>query len=159
MIQNVTFVNKRLHFTIKWEEKLMEKKKIAVRLCAFSLAASLFAADVMPALGAAEPKQPADKVQTAGSEQPADKPQTAEPEQPADEIQTVEPEQPSDEIQPAEPEQPSDEIQTAEPEQSDSTAEETEMLEETSEGPEFFLFRNREKFQKQRRMHRRKKTV
>ena len=69
MIQNVTFVNKRLHFTIKWEEKLMEKKKIAIRLCAFSLAASLFAADVMPALGAVEPKQPAVKVQTAGSEQ------------------------------------------------------------------------------------------
>ena len=159
MIQNVTFVNKRLHFTIKWEEKLMEKKKIAVRLCAFSLAASLFAADVMPALGAAEPKQPADKVQTAGSEQPADKPQTAEPEQPADEIQTAEPKQPSDKPQPAEPEQPSDEIQPSEPEQpsdkppvdeadaeaenlqpeqSDSTAEETEMLEETSEGPEFF---------------------
>lgn len=137
----------------------MEKKKIAVRLCAFSLAASLFAADVMPALGAAETKQPADKVQTAGSEQLADKPQTAEPEQPADEIQTAEPKQPSDKPQPAEPEQPSDEIQPAEPEQpsdkppvdeadaeaenlqpeqSDSTAEETEMLEETSEGPEFF---------------------
>ncbi len=107
----------------------MEKKKIAVRLCAFSLAASLFAADVMPALGAVEPKQPAVKVQTAGSEQPMDKPQTVGSEQPTDKPQTTEPEQPTDnpqpaepeqstgKPQPAEPEQPSDEIQTVEPEQ------------------------------------------
>ncbi len=125
----------------------MQKKKIAARICAFSLAASLFAADTLPAFGAAVPGEPAGETQEVEeetaeeqvtSEENAEEGNNAESEKNMPEEELTKPGAEEELEKPGETEtEISDEIEEK-PEISDGTEEEPEVSDETEPGQVFF---------------------
>lgn len=116
------------------------EKKIAVRICAFSLAASLFVADAAPAFAAAATEEPSGRVQTAEEDLPEEK-LVHETDAETEKVTETENNQPENgqkdpDKTAEEPEQPTE--TGKEPETSDGSKEEQTQPVGAGEEPEFF---------------------